>query len=145
MVIRETEIRNTVKYWVKPDIENRIKEGSIKSYFDSSVTAVREDEIDIKTPGLGNLTLENDFVLAMTGYEPNYEFINQIGIQINSEYPNAPVYDQESMETNVEGVYLAGVICGGMETNKWFIENSRVHANMIVDHIKNKRLKAVVD
>ncbi len=144
MVIRETEIRNTVKYWVKPDIENRIKEGSIKSYFDSSVTAVREDEIDIKTPE-GNLTLENDFVLAMTGYEPNYEFINQIGIQINSEYPNAPVYDQESMETNVEGVYLAGVICGGMETNKWFIENSRVHANMIVDHIKNKRLKAVVD
>jgi thioredoxin reductase (NADPH) len=144
MVMRETEIRSTVKYWVKPDIENRIKEGSIKSYFESSVTAIRENEIDIKTPE-GDLTLENDFVLAMTGYEPNYEFINQIGIEIKDEYPNAPVYNVETMETNVQGVYLAGVICGGMETNKWFIENSRVHADMIVDHIKNKSLKAVMD
>ncbi len=137
MVIREMEIRKTVKYWVKPDIENRIKEGSIKSYFDSSVTAIKENEIDIKTPE-GELTLENDFVLAMTGYEPNYEFIKQIGIEINEEFPNAPKYDKETMETNVDGVYLAGVICGGMETNKWFIENSRIHADMIVDHIKYK-------
>lgn len=144
MVIRESEIRKTVKYWVKPDIENRIKEGSIKSYFESSVIAIRENEIDIVTPE-GQLTLENDFVLAMTGYEPNYEFINQIGIQINDEYPNAPVYDKESMETNVEGVYLAGVICGGMETNKWFIENSRVHADMIMGHIKSKSMKAIAN
>ncbi|WP_296622790.1 YpdA family putative bacillithiol disulfide reductase [Marivirga sp.] len=139
MVIREEEIRKTVKYWVKPDIENRIKEGSIKAYFESEITAIRENEIDIKSPE-GNITIENDFVLAMTGYEPNYDFLNKMGVEKRAEPPFAPVYDAESMETNVEGIYLAGVICGGMETNKWFIENSRVHADMIMDHIKSKRM-----
>lgn len=138
MVIREEEIRKTVKYWVKPDIENRIKEGSIKAYFQSEITAIRENEIDIKTPE-GNITIENDFVLAMTGYEPNYDFLSKMGVKKIEESPFAPVYDAKSMETNVEGVYLAGVICGGMETNKWFIENSRVHADMIMAHIKSKR------
>ena len=97
------------------------------------------DEIDIKTPdGVG--TIENDFVLAMTGYEPNYSFLSEMGVQKNAEAPYAPVYDPKSMETNVEGIYLAGVICGGMETNKWFIENSRVHADMIMAHIKSKNM-----
>ncbi|WNB18096.1 YpdA family putative bacillithiol disulfide reductase [Marivirga arenosa] len=139
MVIREEEIRKTVKYWVKPDIENRIKEGSIKAYFQSEITEIREDEIDIKTPE-GNVTIENDFVLAMTGYEPNYSFLSEMGVKKNKEAPYAPVYDPKSMETNVEGIYLAGVICGGMETNKWFIENSRVHADMIMSNIKSKRM-----
>jgi len=139
MVIREEEIRKTVKYWVKPDIENRIKEGSIKAYFQSEITEIREDEIDIKTPE-GNVTIENDFVLAMTGYEPNYSFLSEMGVKKNTEAPYAPVYDPKSMETNVEGIYLAGVICGGMETNKWFIENSRVHADMIMSNIKSKRM-----
>ncbi|ADR22766.1 pyridine nucleotide-disulfide oxidoreductase [Marivirga tractuosa] len=138
MVIREEEIRKTVKYWVKPDIENRIKEGSIKAFFQSEITAIREDEIDIKTPK-GNITIENDFLLAMTGYEPNYDFLSKMGVKKIAEPPYAPVYDAESMETNVEGIYLAGVICGGMETNKWFIENSRIHADMIMEHIKSKR------
>jgi len=139
MVIREEEIRKTVKYWVKPDIENRIKEGSIKAYFKSEITAIRDNEIDIKTPE-GNITIENDFVLAMTGYEPNYDFLSKMGVKKIEEPPFAPVYDAKSMETNVEGIYLAGVICGGMETNKWFIENSRVHADMIMAHIKSKRM-----
>jgi len=139
MVIREEEIRKTVKYWVKPDIENRIKEGSIKAYFQSEITAIRENEIDIKTLD-GNITIENDFVLAMTGYEPNYDFLSSMGIMKIEESPFAPVYDAESMETNVKGIYLAGVICGGMETNKWFIENSRVHADMIMKDIKSKRM-----
>jgi thioredoxin reductase (NADPH) len=141
MVIREEEIRKTVKYWVKPDVENRIKEGSIKAYFESEITSIRENEIDIKTPD-GNKTIENDFVLAMTGYEPNYDFLNEMGVDKIAEPPFAPVYDPENMETNVEGIYLAGVICGGMETNKWFIENSRVHADMIMEHIKSKRMVA---
>jgi len=136
MVIREEAIRDTVKYWVKPDIENRIKEGSIKAYFKSQLTAIRPDEIDIKTPDQ-DLTIKNDFVLAMTGYEPDYDFIKKIGVAIQEEYPFAPVYNEETMETNVQGLYLAGVICGGMQTNKWFIENSRVHADMIVQHISN--------
>jgi len=141
MVIREEEIRKTVKYWVKPDIENRIKEGSIKAYFGSEITAIREGEIDIKTPD-GDVTIENDFVLAMTGYEPNYSFLSEMGVEKNTEAPFAPIYNSESMETNVEGIYLAGVICGGMETNKWFIENSRVHADMIMSNIKSKRMIA---
>jgi len=141
MVIREEEIRKTVKYWVKPDIENRIKEGSIKAYFESEITAIREGEIDIKTPD-GDVTIENDFVLAMTGYEPNYSFLSDMGVEKNTEAPFAPIYNSESMETNVEGIYLAGVICGGMETNKWFIENSRVHADMIMSNIKSKRMIA---
>jgi len=139
MVIKEKEIRKTVKYWVKPDIENRIKEGSITAYFESEITAVREDELDIKTP-TGNITIENDFVLAMTGYEPNYQFLKEMGVEKREKAPFAPVYNSENMETNVKGIYLAGVICGGMETNKWFIENSRVHADMIMEDIKNKRL-----
>lgn len=142
MIIRENEIRNTVKYWVKPDIENRIKEGSIKAYFESSLTAIREGEIDIVTPE-GKLTHKTDFVLAMTGYEPDYNFIKSMGIKIKEEYPQAPVYSSDTMETNVEGIYLAGVICGGLETNKWFIENSRVHADLIMSHIKSKSLNAV--
>lgn len=139
MIIREEEIRKTVKYWVKPDIENRIKEGSIKAYFESEINAIRENEIEVKTPD-GTITIENDFVLAMTGYEPNYDFLNEMGIKKIEKPPFAPVYDPESMETNIEGIYLAGVICGGMETNKWFIENSRVHADMIMEHIKSKRM-----
>ena len=142
MVIREEEIRSTVKYWVKPDIENRIKEGSIKAYFQSKITAISQDTLDIKTPN-GLITIANDFVLAMTGYEPNYELLESMGIDKRQDPPFAPVYNPESMETNVAGIYLAGVICGGMETNKWFIENSRVHADMIMEHIGSKRLKVV--
>ncbi len=140
MVIRESEIRDTVKYWVKPDIENRIKEGSIKAYFESEVTAIRENAVDIKIPE-GNVTIDMDFLLAMTGYEPNYDFIKSMGINIKQEFPNAPLYNPDNMETNVAGIFLAGVVCGGMETNKWFIENSRVHAEMIMEHIISKNLK----
>ena len=134
MIIREDEIKESVKYWVKPDIENRIKEGSIKAYFNSEIKEIKEDKLLINTPE-GEKALDNDFVLAMTGYEPDYSFIKEIGIHINEDYPCAPKYDAESMETNVKGVYLAGVICGGLQTNKWFIENSRVHAEMIMTHI----------
>jgi thioredoxin reductase (NADPH) len=136
MIIRQKEIKESVKYWVKPDIENRIKEGSIKAYFESELTEIREGEIDINTAN-GKLTVKNDFVLAMTGYEPDYNFIKAIGVKINEEYPFSPKYNSDTMETNVKGLYLAGVICGGLQTNKWFIENSRVHADMIIEAIEN--------
>jgi len=136
MIIRQEEIKESVKYWVKPDIENRIKEGSIKAYFDSELSEIRNNEIDIDTPE-GKVTIENDFVLAMTGYEPDYDFIKSIGVEINDEYPFSPKYDSESMETNVKGIYLAGVICGGLQTNKWFIENSRIHADTIINDINS--------
>lgn len=137
MVIRKNEINNRVKYWAKPDIENRIAEGSIKAYFESTLSEVREEEVEINTPE-GKITLENDFVLALTGYRPDLEFLQKMGINLSEDVKKVPQYNPETMETNVEGLYLAGVICGGMETHKWFIENSRVHAAMILDSIESK-------
>jgi len=137
MVIRESGIRDSVKYWVKPDIENRIKEGSIKAFFNSEVLRIGETSVDIKTPE-GEKTLVNDFVLAMTGYQPPFDFMASLGIQFHNDEFHTPVYNEETMETNVKNLYLAGVVCGGLKTNKWFIENSRVHAEMVVADLKNK-------
>lgn len=137
MIIRESEIRESVKYWVKPDIENRIKEGSIKAYFNAEAIRINERSVDIRTPE-GNLTLENDFVLAMTGYQPPFDFMRKLGIAFHNDEFHTPAYDEETMETNVENVYLAGVVCGGLKTNKWFIENSRVHAEMIIKNTSRK-------
>lgn len=137
MVIRESSLRESVKYWVKPDIENRIKEGSIKVYFNSEVKLIEETTVTIQTSE-GVVKLENDFVLAMTGYEPPFEFLESIGIQFHPDEFHTPVYNEKTMETNVDQLYLAGVICGGLKTNRWFIENSRVHAEMIIQHVKKK-------
>jgi thioredoxin reductase (NADPH) len=137
MVIREKQIGENVKYWVRPDVENRIKEGEIKAYFESSITAIREHEVEIQTPA-ARLTVENDFVLAMTGYLPDFNFLRQMGIQLGTDEMKTPVHDPETMETNVPGIYLAGVICGGMQTNKWFIENSRNHADKILRHFQSQ-------
>lgn len=138
MVVREEEIGESVKYWVKPDIVNRINEGSIKGYFQSSITEIRETEVDIITPE-GKKTLENDFVLAMTGYRPDFTFLEKIGINIGDDEMRTPQYDDETNETNKQNIYLAGVICGGLKTNKWFIENSVVHAETIISNILKKR------
>lgn len=134
MVIRDEQIRESVKYWIRPDVENRIAEGSIKAYFNSTLTEIRENQVDIQTEN-GIITIENDFVLAMTGYLPDFDFLNSLGVILGTDEYKTPVHDPETMETNVKGVYLAGVICGGLKTNKWFIENSRVHADLIVQHI----------
>ena len=135
MVIRESEIGDRVKYWVRPDIINRIKEGSIKAYFNSSLSAISENEAEIIGPE-GKITFANDFVLAMTGYQPDFSFLKKLGIQISSNEKQTPEHDPVSMETNMKGIYLAGVVCGGMDTHIWFIENSRVHAERIIKNIK---------
>ena len=137
MVIRRSEIGRRVKYWVKPDIENRIKEGSIKAYFNSELKAVREGEVDIQTPE-GLVTIPNDFVMAMTGYIPNFHLLRLVGIELSTDEKSCPAYNSETMETNQKGIYLAGVVCGGMDTHSWFIENSREHAVKIVRDICNK-------
>jgi thioredoxin reductase (NADPH) len=134
MVIRESEIGERVKYWVRPDIVNRIKEGSIKAYFNSTLTEVRENEVDLIGPK-GKITIQNDFVLAMTGYQPDLSFLKKIGINISEDEQQIPEHNPETMETNMKGIYLAGVICGGMNTHAWFIENSRVHATRIIQNI----------
>ena len=136
MVIRQDKIGERVKYWVKPDVENRISEGSIKAYFNSSIAAIRETEVDIATPD-GTVTVANDFVLAMTGYQPDFSLLQQANITLSDDEVRCPLYNPETMETNQPGIYLAGVVCGGMNTHKWFIENSRDHADKIVEHIKS--------
>ncbi len=138
MIVREKEINPRVKYWVRPDIENRIKEGSIKAYFKSNLIKIAERSVTFRTPK-EELTIPNNFVLAMTGYQPDFSFLERVGIEIGSDDFKTPVYNEKTMETNQKGVYLAGVICGGLKTNSWFIENSRIHAEMIVNHILSEQ------
>jgi thioredoxin reductase (NADPH) len=137
MVIRGDDVGERVKYWVRPDITNRIKEGSIKAYTRSTIVAIREKEVDINTPG-GIVTLENDWVIALTGYQPDLDFLKTIGIQLSDDEVRKPFYNDETYETNINNIYIAGVICGGMNTHRLFIENSRVHAERIMQHIKQK-------
>lgn len=134
MVIRDEEVGHRVKYWVRPDIVNRITEGSIKAYFHSALKAVRPHEVDIQTPE-GIVTIENDFVIAATGYQPNFEFLKGIGIQLSDDEKLYPSYNPETQKSNMKGIYLAGVVCGGMDTHVWFIENSRIHAEQIIKNI----------
>jgi len=134
MVIRESNLKEGVKYWVRPDIENRIKEGSIKAYFNSELTEIRDDEVDIKTPE-GKVTVKNDFVFAMTGYHPDYLFLKKVGIKISEDEIQTPHFNEKTFETNIPGIYLAGVVCGGMDTGKWFIENARYQAIEILKDI----------
>ncbi len=141
MVIKGEGIGKRVKYWVRPDIENRIAEGSIKAYFHSTLVAVREKEADIETPG-GKITVPNDYVLAMTGYQPNFGFLEGLGIRLSADARRCPAYNPETMESNMKHIYLAGVICGGMDTHVWFIENSREHARKIIQAIASQK-KAV--
>ncbi len=137
LIIRGPEVGQRVKYWVRPDIINRIEEGSIKAYYNATVKKISSTEIQIDTPD-GVVTLENDFVLALTGYMPNFEFLEKLGIELSLDEKRLPNYNPDTMESNIEGLYLAGVICGGMETHKWFIENSRIHAPIIIQSIKSK-------
>tara|TARA_A100001234_G_scaffold168433_1_gene149672 strand:- start:1221 stop:2180 length:960 start_codon:yes stop_codon:yes gene_type:complete len=137
MIIREKEIGENIKYWVRPDIVNRIEGGEIEAHYESEIKEIKEKSIVIKSPK-GITEIDNDFVLAMTGYQPNYDILQKLGVNINVDEFKTPEYNEDTMETNVSGVYLAGVICGGLKTNKWFIENSRDHSEKIIsDIIKN--------
>lgn len=138
MVIREDEIHPKVKYWVRPDIVNRIKEGSIKAYFDSKLTAIRAHEVEVQTPD-GVETIPNDFVLAMTGYQPDFPFLEAVGLQFSADEMRYPIRHEETFESSVPDVYLAGTVCGGMHTNKWFIENSIEHAAKVMEAIVDRR------
>ena len=137
MIVRGPQIGERVKYWVKPDIENRIAEGSIRAFFNTEIKEIKEKEVIINTPN-GLQCLENDFVVALTGYKPNFSFLKSMGVLLSDDGNYFPTYDPNTMESNVRGLYLAGVICGGMETHKWFIENSRIHAKIIIRDILEK-------
>lgn len=138
MVVREPELDDGVKYWLRPDVENRIEEGSIDAYFNTTVSAIEPDTLHLDAPD-GPASIDNDFVLAMTGYRPDYDFLERLGIAIRDDEARTPVHDEEgkTFETNRNGLYLAGTICGGCNTSRWFIENGRFHAEKIADHIAN--------
>ncbi len=137
MVIREKEVGERVKYWVRPDVVNRISEGSINAYYESSIVEIKEHEVVIQTPD-GIKIIENDWVIAATGYQPNLFFLEKIGIHLSTDAIRKPDYNEETHETNIPHLYLAGVICGGMNTSRLFIENSREHAQKIIESIKQQ-------
>lgn len=140
LVIRKDKLDEGIKYWVRPDIENRIKEGAIKVYFNSELVEIKEKDVLIRTP-IGETRIENDFVFAMTGYHPDFDFLINTGIDFINDEERIPVYNPETFETNIHGIFLAGVVCGGMETGKWFIENSKYHAENIIKEILRGMLK----
>lgn len=146
MAIRYPEIKKTVKYWVKPDIENRIKNGEIEAYFNTEVIEIREKDVVLETPE-GKKTIPNDFVLALTGYQPNFQLMKHFGIELTDDEKKMPVYNEKTLETNRKGIYVAGVVCGGMDTSSLFIENTRVHAEHIAEDIESKTsgLRQVID
>lgn len=140
MIIRGSEINPRVKYWIKPNIENRIKEGSIHAYFNTQVTAIQPESIELEGPD-GSFSLANDFVLAMTGYHPDYAFLKSVGVKIEDDEESRPVCHEEHLESNIPGLYLAGVINCGLKTHKLFIENTRDHGRRIVSHyLKQKSI-----
>lgn len=134
MVIRGSEVSSSVKYWIRPDLLNRIEEGRIRAYFRSTVRAITESSVEIRTPD-GDVEIENDWVLALTGYRPNYPLLDALGLRFQEGEGQIPVFDQETFETNRSGVYLAGTVCGGLDTSRWFIENGRHHAAVITQHL----------
>lgn len=142
MAIREAEIYPKVKYWIRPNIENRIKEGSIKAWFNTTVKEIRETEVVLDTPE-GEKVIENDFVLAMTGYKPNYDLFASLGLPVSDDEFKVPLHNPDTLETPLENVYVAGVINAGLQTSKLFIENTRIHSGMIVKSILEKKQVSV--
>ncbi|MGB8775522.1 MAG: NAD(P)-binding domain-containing protein, partial [Terriglobales bacterium] len=136
LVHRGSRIHDHVKYWVRPDIENRIKAGEIGAHFNSTVLEIGTDYVALQTPS-GPLHLKNDFVFALTGYHPDYDFLRSVGIDLSSEQMR-PVCDPENLESNVPGIYVAGVIVAGSRTNEIFIENGRFHGKLIAAHLSEK-------
>lgn len=134
LVHRGAALSDSVKYWIRPDLENRIREGSIRAFFASTVTAIEPRRLCLATPE-GPREIDNDWVLAMTGYRPDYGFLERLGIGIAGDPARTPIHDSRSFETDRPGVYLAGTVCGGLHTGRWFIENGRHHAEQIAHHI----------
>jgi len=136
LVYRGPGVQPHVKYWIKPDIENRIKNGEVRALFNSQVLEIRPDSVMVETPE-GRQTLKNDFVFAMTGYHPDFDFLERLGVRFEGP-DRLPVCDAETLESNVPGIYLAGVIVAGSRTNEIFIENGRFHGRQIARALASK-------
>ncbi len=139
LVHRGEALHRHIKYWIKPDIENRIKNGEIAAYFSSTVKQISEDAVTLGTP-TGDVKLKNDFVFALTGYHPDFGFLEQLGVHLDEANDRCPVCSASTLESNVPGIYLAGVIVAGERTNEIFIENGRFHGKLIADSLRSKLL-----
>jgi thioredoxin reductase (NADPH) len=137
LVHRGEEMHRHVKYWILPDITNRIKNGEVTAHFNSNVTRITEDEVTIATP-TGSLTIPNHFVFALTGYHPDFDFLERLGIHLDPANDRCPVCNPATLESNVSGIYLGGVIVAGERTNEIFIENGRFHGKLIAEDLKRK-------
>jgi thioredoxin reductase (NADPH) len=141
LVHRGPAMHRHVKYWILPDINNRVKNGEIKAYFNSNVANITEDDVTLSTPE-GEVTLPNQFVFALTGYHPDFSFIERLGIALDEANDHCPVCDPATLESNVPGIYLAGVIIAGKRTNEIFIENGRFHGQQIAEALRKKLMVA---
>ena len=141
LVHRGPAMHRHVKYWILPDINNRVKNGEIKAYFNSNVTNITEDDVTLSTPE-GVVTLPNQFVFALTGYHPDFSFIERLGVALDEANDHCPVCDPATLESNVPGIYLAGVIIAGKRTNEIFIENGRFHGQQIAEALRKKLMVA---
>ena len=139
LVHRGAELHRHIKYWIKPDIENRIKNGEIAAYLSSNVKQIAEDSVTLETPS-GEVVIANDFVFALTGYHPDFAFLEQLGVHLDEANDRCPVCNPATLESNVAGIYLAGVIVAGERTNEIFIENGRFHGKLIADSLRSKLL-----
>jgi thioredoxin reductase (NADPH) len=137
LLVRSAALSDKIKYWIRPDLENRIKDGSIRALYSTAVEEIRETTLLLRTPE-GGVEIENDWVLAMTGYHPDFPFLARLGIAVTDDPFRTPVYDETTFETSRPGVYIAGTVCGGYQTNRWFIENGRFHARLIAAHIAGR-------
>ena len=142
LIVRAPGLSDKIKYWIRPDLENRIKEGSIRAFFDTQITEIRESTVRLQTPA-GPVDLENDWVLAMTGYQPDFTFLERIGVTFAGDGARTPVFDEVTFETQRPGLFIAGTVCGGYRTNRWFIENGRFHAQQIARHLAGKRTERI--
>jgi len=141
LVHRGAEMHRHVKYWILPDINNRVKNGEVKAYFNSNVTNIAEDDVTLSTPE-GAVTLANHFVFALTGYHPDFSFIEGLGVTLDEENDRCPICDPTTLESNVPGIYLAGVVVAGERTNEIFIENGRFHGQLIAKDLQGKLVVA---
>lgn len=142
LIVRGPVLSDKIKYWIKPDLENRIKEGSIRAHFSTTVEAIRESSLVLRTADVVT-EIENDWVIAMTGYHPDYSFLEALQIAIAGDAYRTPVYDEVTFETSRPGIYIAGTVCGGYRTGRWFIENGRFHAQQIVRHIAGRQTERI--
>ena len=142
LVVRAPELSEKIKYWIRPDLENRIKEGSIRAFFRTEIEAIEEKTVRLRTPE-GPTSIENDWVLAMTGYSPDYAFLERLAIGFADDPFRTPIYDESTFETTRPGLFIAGTVCGGYQTSRWFIENGRFHARQIMAHLAGARTEKI--